>query len=147
WRSIEPVLPYVDVHVVPDNPLLNFFNDRTRAQHGQRFLALWEAMDPAMYNNPGLPRDIQVAFLGQASGYRSTRMQYMQHLMENNVPIYLSLFNRAEQPSHEKYLEVLKRTKIGLNFSGSLHSDQLKSRVFETISCGALLMENDNPQT
>jgi preprotein translocase subunit Sss1 len=147
WRSIEPVLPYVDVHVVPDNPLLNFFSDRTRAQYGNRFLALWEAMDPAMYNNPGLPRDINVAFLGQASGYRSTRMQYMQHLMEHNVPIYTSLFNRADQPSHEKYLEVLKRTKIGLNFSGSLHSDQLKSRVFETISCGALLMENDNLQT
>jgi spore maturation protein CgeB len=71
----------------------------------------------------------------------------MQHLMEHNVPIYTSLFNRADQPSHEKYLEVLKRTKIGLNFSGSRHSDQLKSRVFETISCGALLMENDNPQT
>jgi spore maturation protein CgeB len=67
--------------------------------------------------------------------------------MEHNVPIYCSAFNRADQPPHDKYLELLRRTKIGLNFSASVHSDQLKMRIFETMSCGALLMENENAQT
>lgn len=147
WQSIQPIMPFVDVHVIPDNPLMNFFDQYTRPRYEGRFLPLWEAMDPLMYNNPGLNRDIDVAFLGQVAGYRSVRMQYLQHLMENNVPLFCSMFNRAEQPTHEKYLNVLKRSKIGLNFSQSVHSDQLKSRVFETMSCGALLMENDNPQT
>jgi hypothetical protein len=147
WRSIVPVLPYVDVHVVLDNPLLNFFDDAARRRFGHRFLPLWEAMDPGIYNNPGLPRDVEVAFLGQVAGYRSVRMPYVQHLLENNVPLLCSLANRGAQPSHADYQDVLKRTRIGLNFSQSVDSDQLKSRVFETMSCGALLMENDNPQT
>ena len=147
WPSIQSVLPYIDLHVVPDNPLLNFFTDQTRARYGKRFLAAWEAMDPAIYNNPGRPRDIDVAFLGQATGYRSTRMPYMQALKDHDIPLYSSISVRAEQPSHEQYVDVLKRTRIGLNFSASRDSDQLKSRVFETIACGALLMENDNPQT
>ena len=147
WPSIEPVLPYVDVHVVVDNPLLNFFDETARRRFGQRFLGLWEAMDPGIYNNPGLPRDIEVAFLGQVAGYRSVRMAYIQHMLDNNVPLCCSLMNRGDQPSHSDYQDVLKRTKIGLNFSQSVDSDQLKSRVFETMSCGALLMENDNPQT
>jgi hypothetical protein len=147
WPSIVPVLPYVDVHVVLDNPLLNFFDDAARRQFGHRFLALWEAMDTGIYNNPGFARDVEVAFLGQVAGYRSVRMPYVRHLLDNNVPLFCSLVNRAEQPSHSDYQDVLKRTKIGLNFSQSVDSDQLKSRVFETMSCGALLMENDNPQT
>src|SRR5262249_48762509 len=147
WPSIVPVLPYVDVHVVLDNPLLNFFDAAARQQYGHRFLALWEAMDTAIYNNPRVARDVEVAFLGQVAGYRSVRMPYVQHLLDNNVPLFCSLVNRADQPSHSDYQDVLKRTKIGLNFSQSVDSDQLKSRVFETMSCGALLMENDNPQT
>jgi hypothetical protein len=147
WQSIQPIMPFVDVHVVPDNPLMNFFTTVTRRQYDARFLALWEAMDPEIYNNPGLTRDIEVAFLGQVAGYRSVRMPYVQHLLDHGVPLLCSLSNRAEQPSHAEYQDVLKRTKIGLNFSQSVHSDQLKSRVFETMSCGALLMENDNPQT
>src|SRR5207249_4788410 len=65
WESIQPVMPFVDLHVIPDNPLMNFFTAAMRRRHGSRFLPLWEAMDPQIYNNPGLTRDIEVAFLGQ----------------------------------------------------------------------------------
>lgn len=147
WPSIVPVLPYVDVHVVLDNPRLYFLDKVDAGQYRQRFLALWYPLDPHRYSDPGVPRDIDLAFLGQVAGYRSGRMQYVQYLMEHNVPVYFSGFNRAEQPSHDKYLEILRRAKIGLNFSGSVNSDQLKMRIFETMSCGALLMENDNAQT
>ena len=77
-----------------------------------------------MYNNPGLPRDIQVAFLGQASGYRSTRMHYMQHLMESNVPIYLSLFNRAEQHGNLQL--------IPADLAGSGHALEYLLRIAST---------------
>src|SRR5262249_13168804 len=138
---------YVDVHVVLDNPLLNFFDDPARRQFGHRFLALWEAMDTGIYNNPGFARDVEVAFLGQVAGYRSVRMPYVQHLLDNNVPLLSSLVNRAEQPSHSDYQDVLKRTRIGLNFSQSVDSDELQWRVLGPMRCGALRMENDNPQT
>lgn len=147
WPSIAPLLPLVDLHVVPDNPLMNFFNEVSRREYGDRFLPLWEAMDPAIYHDPGWDRDVDVAFLGQTGGYRSVRSAYLQHLQQQEIPLACSTADRAQQPSHEEYIRTLKRAKIGLNFSQSRHSDQLKSRVFETISCGALLMENDNPQT
>lgn len=147
WPSLQSVLPFVDVHVVTDNPLMNFLDRATVGRYADRFLPLWEPVDPVTYTDPGGNRDLNVAFLGQVAGYRSARTQYIQTLMEHNLPIFCSMFNRVDQPSHDKYLEVLKRTKIGLNFSHSIDSDALKWRVFETISCGALLMENDNPQT
>jgi hypothetical protein len=147
WPSIVPVLPYVDVHVVLDNPLLYFLEKVDAGPYRQRFIGLWYPIDPHRYIDPGLPRDIDLAFLGQVAGYRSNRMQYVQYLMEHNMPVYFSGFNRAEQPSHDKYLEILRRTRIGLNFSASVNSDQLKMRILETMSSGALLMENDNAQT
>lgn len=147
WQSIQPVLPYVDVHVVVDNPLLNFIDKNKGEPYYKRFLPLWVPFDPLIYFNEGCTRNINVSFLGQVDGYRSYRMQYIQHLMENNVPIYCSLFSRTQQPSHSKYVEILKRSKIVLNFSYSVGSHQLKARVFETMLCGAMLMENKNPQT
>ena len=147
WESIQPVLPFIDVHVVPENPLLTFLGGNNSSPYRKRFLPLWSPLDPSIYNNPGWSRDINVSFLGQVGGYRSNRMPYIQHLMENNVPIYCSLFNRAQQPPHSKYVEVLRRSKIGLNFSDSLDTHQLKARVFETMLCGAMLMESENPQT
>ena len=44
---------------------MNFFDERTKRDHGDRFLSLWEPVDPLTYNNPGRPRDLDVAFLGQ----------------------------------------------------------------------------------
>lgn len=147
WESIQPVLPYVDVHVVADNPLLNFIDKSKGGPYYNRFLTLWSPFDPLIYNNTGCNRDINVSFLGQVDGYRSNRMQYIQHLRRNNLPIYCSLFRRTQQPSHGKYVEILNRSKIVLNFSYSLDSHQLKGRVFEAILCGAMLMESENPQT
>jgi len=147
WESIQPVLPYVDVHVVVDNPLLNFINKNKGEPYYNRFLPLWTSYDPLIYFNEGCTRDINVSFLGQVDGYRSYRMQYIQHLMKNNVPIYCSLFSRTQQPSHSKYVEILKKSKIVLNFSYSVHSHGLKGRVFEAMLCGAMLLESENPQT
>jgi Glycosyl transferases group 1 len=147
WPSLQSLLPFVDVHVVTDNPLMSFLDPATLGVYAERFLPLWVPVDPVTYTDPLGNRDLDVAFLGQVGGYRSPRVQYIRALMEHNVPIFCSIGNDSAQPSHEKYLEVLKRTKIGLNFSHSVDADVMKWRVFETISCGALLMENDNPQT
>jgi len=147
WESIQSVLPYIDIHVVPDNPLLDFIDKNKGEPYYNRFLPLWVPLDPLIYFNKGCTRDINVSFFGQVGGYRSYRMKYIQHLMENNVSIYCSLFSRKQQPSHSKYVEILKKSKIVLNFSYSVDSHQLKGRVFEAMLCGAMLLENENPQT
>ena len=147
WESIQPVLSYVDVNVVMDNPLLNFIDKEKSESCYKRFLPLWTPFDPLIYFNEGFTRDINVSFLGQANGYRSHRMKYIQHLRRNNLPIYCSLVSQTKQLSRNKYVEILKKSKIVLNFSYSVDSHQLKARVFEAMLCGAMLMENESPQT
>lgn len=141
-QSVEPLLPLIDVHVVPDNPCLVFLGN-----YRQYFLPLWVTLAPAIYNNPGVERDIEISFLGQVGSYRSNRKKYVQRVVDANLPIYLSTSERLRQPSHNQYVETLKRSKIGLNFSYSVDAHQLKARVFETMLCGAMLMESENPQT
>lgn len=147
WESIQPVLPYVDVHVITDNPLLNFIDPEKDKTYYKRFLPLWTPLDPLIYFNEGCTRDINVSFLGQTNGCRSFRIQYIQYLMENNVPIYCSFFSKTQQLLHSKCVEILKRSKIVLNFSYGVASHQLKGRVFEAMLCGAMLMESENSQT
>lgn len=145
WRLVEPVLPFVDLNIVPDNPSLRFM-DRNSV-YFERFLPLWIPLDPGIYNCDNINRDIPVCFLGQVEGYRSNRMEYIQHILDQKIPIYLSTANRDSQPSHTDYENILKRSRMGINFSYSVDCHQLKARVFETMLCGAMLMESDNDQT
>jgi hypothetical protein len=74
-------------------------------------------------------------------------MPYIEHLMEHNVPIYWSGFDKAQQRPLSKYVEVLMRSKIALNFSHSVNHHQLKGRAYEIMLCGAMMLETSNPQT
>ena len=145
WPQVQPVLPLVDLNIVPDNPNLALM-DRSSPWF-KNFLPLWVPLDPSIYKNDHLKRDIPVSFLGQVGGYRSDRVEYIQALLDHKVPIRLSTVDRDRQPSHAEYVEVLKRSRIGINFSSSVDAHQLKARVFETMHCGAMLMESENEQT
>jgi hypothetical protein len=147
WASIRPLLDYVDLHVVPDNPAMTFVDAGNQALCNERFLWLALPWDFRIYHNPGRTRDIDVSFLGQVGGYRSPRMPYIEHLMEHNVPIYWAGFDRAQQRPLSKYVEVLTRSRIALNFSHSVNHHQLKGRVYEIMLCGAMMLETSNPQT
>jgi hypothetical protein len=145
--SLEPIMPYVDVHVVLDDPTLTCLRGRDVGAARSRFLPLYSAMDPLIYTNPGRTRDVDTVFLGQVTGQRSPRLPYIQRLMEKNVPIYCSMTDRSQQPSHRTYVDLMQRAKIGVNFSHGVSWHCLKARVFETMACGAMLMESENPQT
>jgi len=146
WKYVQSILAYVDINIIPENPLLTFLDGKSDEVNRDRFLPLWGTWDPLIYNNPGYNRDINVSFSGQVDGYRSKRIPFIQHLMENNISIDCSLFNSKNPPPHSKYVEILQRSKIVLNFSYSVDFDQLKGRVFEALLCGAMLMENENAQ-
>lgn len=144
---IEPMMDVADLHVMADNPTLTFLADVDPKGWRERYLKLALPWDSAIYHDPGVTRDIDVSFLGQVDSYRSPRMPYIDYLMEHNVPIFWSSFDRAQQRPLSKYVEVLTRSKIALSFSQSITSHQLKGRVFEILLCGAMLMDTENPQT
>lgn len=143
-KSIYPVVDTIDVHVIMENPTLNFGASREALFLKEKARGLFCAFDLELEERQ---RDIDVAFLGQISSYRSVRRGYLDFLLENNVHLHYSAFEKSQQCSNEKYYEILSRAKIGINFSMSVDKHQLKARVFETMLAGGLLLEERNEQT
>ena len=133
------------IHLILDNPLLDF-GDKHRNLSNDSLIPLWTNYVENSFTKP-LKKDIDVAFLGQISGYRDDRRDYIEYLMEQNISGYIASQNRDQQVEHSKYAEILGRAKIGINFSYSVDKHQLKGRVIETMHAGALLLETKNPQT
>ena len=67
--------------------------------------------------------------------------------MESNVSAYISVFERDNQVSNDKYFEILGRSKIAINFSYSVDKHQFKGRPIEIFHSGAMLLETYNKQT
>jgi len=144
WKSVRPIMEHFDVHVIMDNPTL-YHIDRQDAL-SERIIALWPPQDETLFH-PGTIQDIPVSFLGQVSSYRSYRSDAINFLVEKQVPGYFATRDRDQQVSHNEYADIMRRSKISLNFSYSVSSHQLKSRVLEVMFSGAMLLESDNAQT
>jgi hypothetical protein len=144
WKSLQPVIKKFDVHVIVDNPTLQYADKKAPLFH--RLLPLWPPQDENLFK-PSFTRDTPVSFLGQASSYRSYRTEVMEYLIEMKVPGRFSTSDRDEQVTHATYADLIGRSKISLNFSRSVNCHQLKSRVMEIMFSGALLLESENEQT
>jgi len=142
-KSISPVLEIVDVHGIIENPTLNFGESPEAQLLKGKAQSLFSPFDFELVERQ---QDIDVAFLGQVSEYRSVRKTYLDFLLENKVALHYAAYNRNQQCSHDKYYEVLSRSKIGINFSMSVDKYQLKARVFETMWARGLLLEERNEQ-
>ena len=130
--------------IINDNPQLNFHRFDISAQKNN-VLSLYTPFCPSSFKPK--EKDLDVVFLGQANSYRESRRQYINHLINNEIDIHISIEDRDSQVSYEQYQDKLSRAKIGLNFSFSVDKHQLKGRVFETMLSGAMLLESKNAQT
>ena len=132
------------IHLIMDNPLLDFGN-KHKDLSNDSLIPMWTPYVENSFAKP-LKKDIDVAFLGQVSIYRTDRRNSIEYLMEQNISGYIASLNRDQQVEHSKYAEILGRAKIGINFSYSVDKHQLKGRVFEIMHSGAMLLETKNPQ-
>jgi hypothetical protein len=142
-KSITPVIDSIDVHGIIENPNLNIGDSKDAQRIKQKACVLYSPFDIELEERE---RDIDVAFLGQTSSYRSIRKPYIDYLLESNIPLHYSAYEKSQQCSHAKYYEILSRSKIGINFSMSTDRFQLKARVFEIMHTGGLLLEERNDQ-
>ena len=142
--SAKKILPFFDLNIINDNPQLNFHRFDISAQKNN-VLSLYTPFCPSSFKPK--EKDLDVVFLGQANSYRESRRQYINHLINNEIDIHISIEDRDSQVSYEQYQDKLSRAKIGLNFSFSVDQHQLKGRVFETMLSGAMLLESKNAQT
>ena len=142
--SIGKILHSIDVHVIMENPLLRFAPTAVGATLARKSVAAFSPFDPMQSLNRS--RDIEVAFFGQTGDYRGVRRKYLNYLLDSGVPLYYSAYSKDQQCTQEEYYEILKKSKIGINFSMSVSGHQLKARVFEVMHSGAMLLEERNDQ-
>jgi hypothetical protein len=156
WETWERWLPTVDGVLIIDTVV------RQEYYRGEpRIIQAYSAIEPKHFHNKSLQRDINVSFVGGMDGERwPQRMYYINFLKANGVNVVAVGGQRAKRLSWEEYAGFLQKSKISLSFTitdimcrtldGRMvprRTSQLKGRVFETLSCGALLMEDDGYQT
>jgi len=113
-----------------------------------RYLRLWVPLDYSVFHPGNGARSIPVSFIGSTGSYRNVRTKYLNFLKENEIDLYHTGGQLEHLVSLERYADILRQSKISLNFSFSVPgTHQLKARVFEILFSGALLMEDENSET
>ena len=155
WDSVTEIvtdvaelfLPLVKLNIVLDSTTAWL----TKTRFPEKYLPLWTPQDSRIFNNPHLPRDIPISFLGSLKDEKhyQDRRAGLAALKSAGVEVYHSGGQRENRLSVEKYAEVFQKSKIALNFSRFAISkeDQFKGRTLETTLCGAMLLESENSQT
>lgn len=108
-----------------------------------KFLHLWTPQDPRLYYADETEKDIDVCFLGNPD--YPERRKYLEFLEKEKVKVYIAGGRNKNYVSFTEYANLLRRSKISLNFSlSSTGIAQLKGRIHETMFCNAMLMESHN---
>jgi len=102
--------------------------------------------DQRIFNNPNLERKQDVVFVGTYQG-REYRMKTLKFLIDNKVNLFYGGSECYDHLSTEDYAEKYKTAKIALSFNNLPNANLTNARVFEVMSCGALLMEQKSEET
>lgn len=117
-----------------------------------KVIQVWSAIDSREFYDRGMKRDLDTCFVGSVDFTDQRwppRGRMINHLRAQGVPVKVRGGQRSDRLEWGEYAEILSRSQISLNFSKDLRSgtSQLKGRVFESISCGAMLLEDDGDET
>jgi len=141
-RNSEMLLPYVRLNVVLDTS--SFLS---KISEPEKYLLLWTPQDPRLYYDSGEERDIPVSFMGNP--VRTGRREVIEALTKADIGFYHTGGQRENRVSPEEYAGVFRRSRISVNPSGAPPNfpRQLLGRVLEIMLCGAMLLEQENPET
>lgn len=151
WPDTGPGWGTQTIAELGDLANLNVSWDNPRSPYHDTFqwpkncLQLWVPQDKYLfYNQP--EKDIEVSFIGSPRYY--DRSIFIQHLLANYPSVAIRGGQREEKLTPEGYAELIRRSKISINFSLSpARFFQTKGRVFEVLACGSMLLEFKNPAT
>jgi hypothetical protein len=114
----------------------------------------YTGVDPEVFCWRPVSQDIDVSFWGSRAQSYAARREYIAFL-EANLPdrnVHF-LAGGGQLPEEQSlsltdYADLLRHSKITLNFSGTLgNARQLKGRVLEALSCRTFLLDETNPGT
>lgn len=119
-------------------------------RHLPNVLLAYSAADPATFYDRKMTRDIDVSFVGSVDPTDIAwpqRHEYLTYLQENGINVRVAGGQRGARLDLWQMCEIYNRSKISLNFcrnGGGMA--QLKGRVFEVTSCGAMLMDSEGTE-
>jgi glycosyltransferase involved in cell wall biosynthesis len=98
--------------------------------------------DSRIFNDPKLKRDIDVIFTGSVhQQYRPERYRVLKHIIDSGIKIEVGGSEGGDHYSTEDYARGYQRAKMAISFSKAGGMNVVNARVFEILSCGALLLE------
>jgi hypothetical protein len=120
----------------------NVVFDYGNGEEYKNIFGLSVPQDPTIYNSLELTKkDIDVSFMG---AIKNERGPIIELLKNNGINVYTA-GGRGEGGSNlsfEDYADVIKRSKISLNFNWAWTSPQRKGRIFEIAACGNFMLSN-----
>jgi glycosyltransferase involved in cell wall biosynthesis len=113
-------------------------------ENPDKYLHLWSPQDSALYYDENC-KNIEISFNGLV-GTRKDRQLIHQILKKSDLPVICAGGRSDPDPlTSEKYAELHRRSKIGINSNQFEHAPQIKGRVMEIMACKTMLMELTNP--
>jgi glycosyltransferase involved in cell wall biosynthesis len=141
-QTIQELDQVSDLHVLWDNPSSAYHDS---FNFSKKHLKMWVPQDLTFYY-PSSTQDINASFVG-STRYRD-RQYFLSKLIKQYPEIAICGGQREDNLSPELYAEIIRRSKIGLNFSLNPSGFfQTKGRVFEIIASQSMLIEFKNPST
>ena len=128
---------YADLHVC-------WGAEKNLSTEYENLIWLWAPQDEGMYYPvDDEQKTIDASFLG--SPRYAERQKYLTHLITNGVQVHVGGGQREEGLSAARYAELMRHSKISLNFpAGPDGYDQCKGRVWEILATKSLLLERKN---
>lgn len=150
YPTIKSVNQYADLHLshdLPSDTIINFCKPKNIYNFGL-------PLDTALYY-PDNDKQYDIAFIGTPYPPRDyyiktllTNIGYISNKIGRQLLPIIGTGNRGNNFSKEELCRILRKSRIGLNFSRSPSgNDQLKCRTHETISCATLLLQNQSTET
>ncbi len=135
---IEKLKNFINLNISIDNPSYNGENNQELDNH----IFLWPARNKQFFYKQ--KQDIPISFIGSPN--YNDRGYYLNNLVKEYPNLNVKGGRIDENLSSYQYAELIRRSKINLNFGLSPQKFyQTKGRSFEVFASGSMLLESKNP--
>lgn len=110
----------------------------------KKFSYFWAPKDPKYFYDSGCSRDIDIGFAGGMNPHRLRRIKYLE---KHGLKVYYAGGERQENLPVAEFARIFQRSKIILGFSRSGCTQIICARTLEVMNCGAMLLDETNPET
>lgn len=131
--------PFVDFNVFTASSV-----SFRRWRDPKKFSYFWVPKNPEFFYDSGRRRDIDISYPGTPKPDRLRKIRYLEKL---GMKVYYAGGERQQHLALAQFAEIFQRSKIILSFSYAGYTYLTCARVFEAADCGAMLLEEANPET